>query len=37
MATIMEWAAIFKQPTKLAKTVSKNWLFHGVEIKKDIT
>lgn len=36
IAAIEEWATIFKQPTKLAKTVSKNWLFHGTEVKKDI-
>lgn len=36
IAAIEEWAAIFKQPTHLAKVVSKNWLFHGTEVKKDI-
>ena len=36
MAAIMAWADIFKHPTKLAKTVSKNWIFHGVQAKKDI-
>eukprot|EP00354_Favella_ehrenbergii_P003814 CAMPEP_0170455760 /NCGR_PEP_ID=MMETSP0123-20130129/3613_1 /TAXON_ID=182087 /ORGANISM="Favella ehrenbergii, Strain Fehren 1" /LENGTH=479 /DNA_ID=CAMNT_0010718997 /DNA_START=15 /DNA_END=1454 /DNA_ORIENTATION=+ len=37
IAAIEAWAEIFKQPTKLGKTVSKNWLFHGPAIKKDIT
>ena len=32
----MEWAEILKQPTKVAKIASKNWLFHGVRIKKEI-
>ena len=36
IAEIEAWAEIFKEPTVLAKTVSKNWLFHGVQIKKDI-
>jgi len=36
IAAIEAWADIFKQPETLAKTVSKNWLFHGVAIKKDI-
>ena len=33
---IKEWAEIFSDPARLGKTVSKNWIFHGVEIKKDI-
>lgn len=33
---MLAWAEIFKSPTKAAKIASKNWLFHGVEIKKDI-
>jgi len=36
IAAIEQWATIFKQPTKLAKIVSKNWLFHGPEVKKDL-
>ena len=36
MNSIEEWAAIFKQPETLAKTVTKHWLFKGVEIKKEI-
>ena len=37
IAAIEEWAEIFKQPIKLSKIVSKNWLLHGVEIKEQIT
>merc|ERR1712060_204326 len=33
---VMEWAEIFKHPTQVAKIASKNWLFHGVKVKKDI-
>ena len=33
---IMAWAEIFKSPTAAAKIASKNWLFHGVKIKRDI-
>ena len=36
LAAIEAWAAIFKQPLKLSKTVGKNWLMHGTEIKKNI-
>lgn len=36
MAAIMAWADIFKHPTKLAKTVTKRWVFHGIQAKKDI-
>lgn len=36
IAAIEEWATIFKNPLKLAKTVSMNWLKHGVEIQDDI-
>jgi hypothetical protein len=36
MADIMAWAEVFKHPVKLGKKVSKNWVFHGVEAKKDI-
>ena len=36
IAEIEAWAEIFKEPTVLAKTVSKNWLFHGVKIKAEI-
>jgi hypothetical protein len=31
-----DWAQVLKQPTKVAKVASKNWLFHGKQIKKDI-
>jgi hypothetical protein len=34
---IETWAAIFKQPLKLSKTVTKNWLNYGAAIKQDIT
>ena len=37
LAEIEAWAVIFKNPVQLAKVVSKNWLFHGPAIKKDIT
>lgn len=33
---IEDWATIFTQPTTLSKTVAKNWLFHGRQIRKDI-
>lgn len=36
ITAIEQWAAIFKEPTKLAKVVSKNWLFHGPAVKKDL-
>ena len=36
MAEIEAWAAIFKDPVQLGKTVSKHWLFHGPAIKKDL-
>ena len=36
IAAIEQWAEIFKEPAKLASTVSKHWLTHGVEIKADI-
>ena len=36
IAAIEAWATIFTNPTELAKTVSKHWLFHGSEIKADI-
>ena len=34
--SIMAWAEIFENPTAAAKIASKNWLFHGVRIKRDI-
>jgi len=37
IAAIEDWATVFKEPTTLAKKVSKNWLFHGTEVKADIT
>jgi len=30
------WAAQLEDPVKSMKIASKNWLFHGVAIKKDI-
>ena len=33
---IEDWAKVFEQPLTLAKKVSKNWLLHGTEVKKDI-
>lgn len=36
MAAIMAWAEIFKHPAELTETVTKRWLFHGTEIKKEI-
>ena len=36
VAAIEEWATIFTEPTKLSKTVGKNWLLHGRTIKADI-
>ena len=29
---MLQWAEILKQPTKVAKIASKNWLFHGNDI-----
>jgi len=37
LSAIKEWASIFKNPTKLAATVSKHYLFHKSEIKSDIS
>ena len=34
--TMEDWAEIIRTPTQAMKVASKNWLFHGVEIKKDI-
>ena len=31
---MLDWAEMLRQPEAVAKTVSKNWLFHGVSIKK---
>ena len=36
VAEIENWAKIFTQPATLSKTVAKNWLFHGRQIRKDI-
>lgn len=36
IAAIEAWATIFTNPTELAKTVGKRWLFHGSQIKADI-
>ena len=33
---MLAWAEIIETPTAALKVASKNWLFHGVEIKKDI-
>jgi len=37
VAEIEAWAQIFTQPTTLASTVAKNWLFHSKKIKADIS
>ena len=34
---IEQWAQIFTDPTKLAATVSKHYLFHKTEIQGDIS
>ena len=36
VAKIEAWAKIFTEPTKLAETVGKNWVFHHGKIHKDI-
>lgn len=36
LVAIEQWAAIFKSPSELFKTVSKHYLFHKSEIKADI-
>ena len=36
VAAIEAWAQIFTEPTTLASTVAKHWLFHGSQIKADI-
>merc|ERR1712242_645193 len=36
VAAIEEWATIFTEPTKLSKTVGKNWLLHGRTIKAGV-
>lgn len=36
ITAIEQWAAIFKNPTDLASTVAKHYLFHKSEIKADI-
>ena len=36
LLAIEQWAAIFKNPTDLASTVAKHYLFHKTEIKADI-
>ena len=33
---IEDWAQVFTHPLSLAKKISKNWLLHGVDVKKDI-
>jgi len=33
---MLDWAKILKHPLKVSKIASKNWLFHGAEIKADI-
>lgn len=33
----MDWALMIKtDPVKAGKIASKNWLFHGVKVKKDL-
>ena len=36
IAAIEEWATIFTEPERLAKTLSKNWLLHRSTIKEDL-
>jgi hypothetical protein len=36
LTAVEEWASIFKNPTKLAETVTKNYLIHKRGIKADI-
>ena len=36
IASIKDWASVFKQPETLLKKVSKNWLLHGTKVKADI-
>ena len=36
VAAIEAWAKIFTEPTTLASTVAKHWLFHGSQIKADL-
>lgn len=33
---MLAWAEVLKEPTRVAKIASKNWLFHGVAVKKAI-
>jgi len=33
---MLAWAEVLKQPERVAKIASKNWLFHGVQVKRDI-
>ena len=37
ITAIESWAKIFTEPTTLASTVAKHWLFHGSEIKADFS
>jgi len=37
LQVMLNWAEILKHPMKVSKIASKNWLFHGTEIKADIT
>ena len=36
IAKIEDWAQAFTHPVSLVKKISKNWLLHGVDVKKDI-
>ena len=36
ITAIEDWAKVSTDPATLAKKVSKNWLLHGTEVKKDI-
>ena len=37
VASIEAWAQIFTNPAELSKTVAKHWVFHGSQIKADIS
>ena len=36
LQVMLNWAEILKHPMKVSKIASKNWLFHGTEVKADI-
>ena len=37
IASIEDWASVFKHPVTLMEKVSKNWLLHGTQVKADIS